>query len=458
MVSGQESKPDRDRSTRERLPARERDGDSVTGLPGRIALDRLLTDTLSRRQQAADILAVICIDIDRFKTFNDSLGNVWGDRLLYNVGQRLQQQLAPQMTIARWGADEFTIIAPNLASIAAVEKVAERVLACFDLPLEFDEILPRLESKQLKIKVSMGIAIAPIDGDDSQVLLERADAAMHSSTALGGQNNYEFYTDTISDSSNQKLKIESILDRAIELDRFFLEYQPQLDTKIDRIVGAEALLRCYDREGKRLDPADFIPIAEETGSIAQIGEWAILEACRQNKEWQDRGLGFFPVAVNISLRQLQQAQTLDAIVDILARTGLSPEYLEIEITESTAIDNLDTIVATLDALRRIGIKIALDDFGTGYSSLASLKCLPFDILKVDRFFITDLIDSPVDIGIVKTIIYLAQQLNLQAIAEGVETREQLAFLESVGCHVYQGFLFSRPISGADFSELLAARQ
>jgi diguanylate cyclase (GGDEF)-like protein len=428
--------------------------DVVTGLPNRLLLHQRLTIALAKRQEAGDILAAICIDLERFKTINDSLGHAFGDRLLQLVASRLKVHLDRDIIIGRWGGDEFTLLVPGLTNVTEVEEVAESILNCFARPFEFERPLPTLDTELLYIKISMGIALAPYDGEDSETLLKHADAALHRAKQPGRNDRYELYTSVISDRSIQKLRLEHILYQAIDRDQLLLHYQPKIDTKTHKIIGAEALLRCQDYAKKLISPADFIPIAEETGSIGRIGEWVIREACKQNKIWQDAGLLKFPIAVNLSIKQLQEQNPIETIVNILSETGLSPHYLEVEITESIAIQDLDLTIAILQSLRAIGVQVSLDDFGTGYSSLASLKHLPLDYLKVDRSFVNELSECSVDAGIVKTIVSLAHGLNLKAIAEGVETKEQLAFLESIGCDAVQGYLFSRPIPAVEFTKML----
>jgi EAL domain-containing protein (putative c-di-GMP-specific phosphodiesterase class I) len=302
-------------------------------------------------------------------------------------------------------------------------------------------------------------------------LLHHADAALNRART-NGRNHYEIYIDTdIVDPTIDRLRLANMLDgvsaaladRSLNVaknkqfnDRkLLLHYQPQLDIHTGKVIGVEALLRCRDLHAKLISPADLIPIAEETGSIIQIGEWVIRTACQQNKRWQDLGLGNFPIAVNFSVKQLQERNLIDTIIAILAETGLPATALEVEITESIAIKDLDITISILESLRSIGVKISLDDFGTGYSSLAALKYLPLDRLKIDRIFISELRANTIDAGIVRTIVNLGHELNLNVVAEGVETIEQFEFLRSINCDAVQGFLFSRPLAASDLEIAIA---
>jgi diguanylate cyclase (GGDEF)-like protein len=418
--------------------------DSLTDLPNRLLLQQSLTLALAKSAEAQETLAVIFLDLDRFKNINDSLGHGIGDRLLQLVAQRLKEALDPQITLGRWGGDEFTLIIPEVCDISSVQQIADRVLNCLRKPLIFDRNLPKLNTNSLYIKGSMGIAIAPYDGTDSETLLKHADAALYRAKQKG-KNNYEFYTTVISHRAIDRLRLENLLYQAIDRELLVLHYQPQIDIKTQKVIGVEALLRCQDLDQKLISPGDFMPIAEETGSISQMGEWVLREACRQNKIWQNLGLGYFPIAVNLSVQQLKQENLVDLVTEILTETQLAPDYLELEITESLAIEDLDLTIGILQRLRKIGVKISLDDFGTGYSSLAALKYLPLDCLKIDRSFIRDLCAHSIDAGIVKTIINLGHELHLNVVAEGVETDEQLQLLSAIGCDAVQGFFFSRPI-------------
>ncbi|WP_373542302.1 putative bifunctional diguanylate cyclase/phosphodiesterase [Chamaesiphon sp.] len=443
--------------------------DTLTGLPHRQLLDRWLTLALAKMPTAGETLVVIIINLDRFKNINDRLGHRVGDRLLQLITHRLENAIGTEAIIGRWSGDEFMLIIPNLAAISTIDAVADRVLNCFALPFVFEQDFPALATNSLYIKASMGIAIATSGGADSEILLQQADAALELAQHHG-KNNYEIYQAIANHPDLNRLQLENILDcvcaaltstpqpipsdRPVDERKLLLYYQPQIDTHTGEIIGVEALLRCQDLHAKIINPIDLISIAEETGAIVQIGEWVIRAACIQKKIWQDLGLGDFPIAVNFSVKQLQEPNLVETITAILVETGLSPAALEVEITESIAIKDLELTIAILAALRGIGVKIALDDFGTGYSSLAALKYLPLDRLKIDRSFMCELQANTIDAGIVRTIVNLGHQLQLNVIAEGVETIEQLEFLRSINCDAVQGFLFSHPVSASDFEAMI----
>ena len=442
--------------------------DTLTGLPNRQLLDRWLTLALAKMPTAGENLVVIIVNLDRFKNINDRLGHRIGDRLLQLIARRLENTIGTEAIIGRWSGDEFMLIIPNLEDIATIDPVAERVLNCFAIPFRFEQSFQALDTNSLYIKASMGIAMATSGGADSESLLQHADAALELAQHHG-KNNYEIYQDAIHPDLN-RLRLENILDRVcaaltnspsaisdaspVKDLQLLLYYQAQIDTHTGKIIGVEALLRCQDFHAKIINQIDLISIAEETGSIIQIGEWVIQTACTQKKIWQDLGLGDFPIAVNFSVKQLQDPNLVATIATILAETGLSPAALEVEITESIAIKDLDLTIAILESLRRIGVKISLDDFGTGYSSLAALKYLPLDRLKIDRSFIGELRANTIDAGIVRTIVNLGHELQLNVVAEGVETLEQLEFLRSINCDAVQGFLFSHPLPASDFEATL----
>jgi diguanylate cyclase (GGDEF)-like protein len=435
--------------------------DALTGLPHRLLLDRWLSLTLAKMPARGQILAVILINLDRFKNINDSLGHRCGDRLLQLIAARLKDILGTSAIVGRWSGDEFALFIPELRDLNAVKAIADRVLNCFDLPFVFEQDFQVLKTNSLYIKIGMGIAIATAANFDQETLLQQADLALDQAKN-NGKNSYEIYDPIDSDSANigiaspqlNRLRLEHMLDRAIIDRKLFLHYQPQIDIQTGTIIGIEALLRCQDTHAKTINPADFIPIAEETGSIIQLGEWVIRTACHQSKLWQEMGLGNFPIAVNFSVKQLQDRSLIDTISDILAETKVSPATLEVEITESIAIKDLDLTISILESLREIGVKISLDDFGTGYSSLAALKYLPLDRLKIDRSFIRELKVNTIDASIVSTIVNLGHELNLNVVAEGVETIEQFELLRSINCDAVQGFFFSRPLAATDLETMI----
>jgi diguanylate cyclase (GGDEF)-like protein len=427
--------------------------DALTALPNRWLFQQRLTLALAKSQEEGTALAVIFLDIDRFKTINDSLGHSIGDRLLQMVATRLQKTLRPGDMLGRWGGDEFTFLITSCTQPTELNLMCDIIFHSLAAPFEFEENFPHLQTNTLYIQGTMGIAVSPYDGEDSEMLLQHANAALCLAQQQGERR--EVYSSQICSQAMHRLRIENTLYQAIDLmgsgeqERFFLHYQPQISLVDRRVIGIEALLRCHDSAGKLVSPLDFIPIAEDTGSIERIGEWVLLTACRQNKRWQAANLGYFSVAVNLSVKQLQQPGLVQVVQRALAESGLAAKYLEVEITESIAISNLALAVQVLQELRSIGVQVSLDDFGTGHSSLAALKYLPLDRLKVDRSFIKELTVGSIDAGIVRTVIGLGRELNLEVIAEGVETLEQLKFLESVNCDAVQGYYFSKPLPAKD---------
>ncbi len=449
--------------------------DFLTGLPNRLLLQQRLTLALAKIQERGELLAVIFLNLDRFKNINDSLGNSVGDRLLQMVTARLQQANAVYDVVGRWGDDEFTFLVSSFDNISEINHIAQTILNTLSTPFKFEDNFPHLGSNTLYVQASMGIAVSPFDGEDAESLLKHAHTALYRAKQKG-RNHYDMYSSIPGTTAADQLRLANILYQAIHdslmggvqlsdhkgnQQQFVLHYQPQVAMHNHRVIGVEALIRCYDYQSHFISPAEFIPVAEETGLINQIGEWVLNTACQQNKVWQEQGVGHFPIAVNLSIKQIQQPNFVDIVTRALEHSGLAPQYLEVEITESLAIQDLSLTIDILKQLRAKGIKVSLDDFGTGYSSLAALKHLPLDHLKVDRSFIKDLsrdsLDS-IDAGIVRTIINLGHELKLSVIAEGVETIEQLDFLRSLGCDGVQGFLFSKPLPAAELVAKIAAIQ
>jgi diguanylate cyclase (GGDEF)-like protein len=432
--------------------------DVLTGLPNRLLLQQRLTLALAKAQENDELLAVLFLDLDRFKKINDSLGHGIGDQLLQMVVSRLQGSVESSAVLGRWGGDEFTFLISGFRDLLELEAIAQGILDDLAVPFEFENNFVHLNSNYLYLQGSMGIAVSPYDGEDGDTLLKHADAALYLAKQRG--SGYETYSAAIGSQAMQRLRLENLLYRALDCtkqehpvgrERFALHYQPQINALDRRVVGVEALLRCFDAQAKPIGPLEFIPVAEDTGSIVQIGEWVLREACAQNKRWQDQGLGFFPVAVNLSVKQIQQPDFVEVVKGALGVCGLAAEYLEVEITESMAIGNLAGTIRVLQELRDYGIKVSLDDFGTGYSSLSALKHLPLDRMKVDRSFIQELRAGSIDAGIVRTIVNLGRELRLEVIAEGVETPEQLDFLASVDCYAVQGYLFSKPLPAGELA-------
>jgi diguanylate cyclase (GGDEF)-like protein/PAS domain S-box-containing protein len=419
--------------------------DSLTGLANRRLFQEHLTLALALAQRRQRLVAVLFLDLDHFKLINDSLGHSVGDALLKQVAARLKAAVREGDTVARVGGDEFTIVLQELNDRDDAGVVAQKMLHTIAEPVE-------IGGHRLYITTSIGITLFPDDGDDAETLLKNADNAMYRAKAEG-RNAYQMSTQELNRSTRERMTLESGLHQAIERQEFELFYQPQVDIRTMKIVGMEALLRWRHPERGLVGPADFIAVAEDRGFIVTIGDWVLRTACREARRFRDRGIPEFRVAVNISARQFRDQSLMATVESALAESQLDPRCLEVEITESVAMENVDLTLAVLARLRQIGVLIAIDDFGTGHSSLNYLKRFPLDALKIDRSFVEDIPDRFEDVAIVRAVIQLAQGLNLRVIAEGVETKEQLAFLQDNGCREVQGYYFSYPLPAADFAEL-----
>jgi diguanylate cyclase (GGDEF)-like protein/PAS domain S-box-containing protein len=420
--------------------------DSLTQLPNRNLLRDRLEHALIVAQRQHKGVAVVFIDLDGFKNVNDSLGHSVGDRLLGVVAERLGRCARASDTVARHGGDEFVIVMTDTVDEQSLIAWMERARASISEPVWLD-------GTELYVGCSMGASLFPQDGEDAETLLKKADLAMYRAKDMG-RNTFQFYQPEMNASAGARLNLERRLRRALRDGEFLLHYQPQVDIVTRQIVGMEALVRWRDPEVGLIPPSAFIPVAEECGLIGPLSEWVLREACRQNKAWQDEGLPPARVSVNLSARQFQQHDIAKLVTQVLAETGLEPQYLELELTESTIMRNAEEAVLMLNALHALGIGLAIDDFGTGYSSLSYLKRFPVDRLKIDRSFVSDIGTSGDDETITSAIIALAHSLNLQVIAEGVETLEQLDFLKDRACDEMQGFYFSRPIPRDAIPELL----
>ncbi len=410
--------------------------DPLTGLPNRTLFQDRLNQAITKAHRSRSIVALLFLDLDRFKHINDSMGHHVGDLLLKAVASRLQNAIREGDTVARLGGDEFTIILEGVAKLKAATIIAEKVLKAFKAPF-------LLEDKNITVSPSIGISLFPNDADDSTSLIKYADTAMYHAKSLG-RNNFQFYTEELNQYATRHVELEAGLKEAIQSNELYLVYQPKYDIKTKQILGVEALLRWESKTLGFISPVEFIPLAEETGMINAIGHWAIDEACNQLAEWHKQGFEDISVAVNLSARQLK-ADIISTIEVALAVSGLPAGALELELTESMIMGNPKDSVEVLSQLKALGLTIAIDDFGTGYSSLSYLKRFPIDTLKVDREFVRDIIEDPDDAAITSAIITLAHSLELNVVAEGVETQEQLDFLQSEGCDQVQGFLLSKPL-------------
>jgi diguanylate cyclase (GGDEF)-like protein len=420
--------------------------DTLTGLPNRLMFNQLLNQAIRSAQRHKRQLAVFFIDLDRFKTINDSLGHEAGDRMLKEMARRFKKSLRVDDVVCRLGGDEFVILSEEMEKLRQIEIVAHKILTATIQPMS-------LQGEECRVTASIGISIYPGDGTDEKTLIKNADIAMYFAKEEG-KNNYQFYSKDIQSLSKKRLSIETNLRRALERNELSLEYQAKLDFKTGLITGVEALLRWKNPSLGSITPTIFIPVAEETGLIVPIGRWVMKTACAQNVAWQREGLPPICMAVNLSLRQLMDDNLLKDIKAALDESGMAPNLLELEITESMVMHNPDRLIELLTDIKNLGVRLAIDDFGTGYSSLAQLKNFPIDTLKVDRSFIRNLPQDSDNQAITQAIITMGNNLSLTVVAEGVETQEQKDFLSGLICDEMQGFYFSKPIAPDKFAVLL----
>lgn len=411
--------------------------DDLTNLPNRSLFNDRLTHALKKRVRDRDKLAIFYMDLDGFKTINDSLGHAVGDGLLMQVSKRLVDTLRDDDTVARLGGDEFVVLLEDVTSHADVVRLAERVLQVIQKPFY-------LEGQELYISTSIGVAVYPDDGDNEELLVRNADIAMYKAKDQG-RNCFHFYTTALERLAKHRLSLETKLRAAVKEGSFELYYQPKIDLDGIKLKGFEALLRWYDEEQGFIGPDTFIPIAESTGLILQIGEWVIQEACRQAKIWVDQGFDDIYIAVNLSAKQFQKPDLIDEVLKTIDEAGLERKHLAVEITESMVMHNVHSAVASLKRFQDEGVLVCMDDFGTGYSSLNYLKNLPIDVLKIDRTFIKDVTDSDDDRAIASSIITLGHNLSLKVVAEGVETQDHVDFLLEQRCDIAQGYHYGRPL-------------
>jgi diguanylate cyclase (GGDEF)-like protein/PAS domain S-box-containing protein len=420
--------------------------DALTNLPNRLLFKDRLTVALSHAHRDDSRLAVLFLDLDRFKVINDSLGHSLGDHLLQAIAARVQTCLRDSDTVARLGGDEFTILLPGLHRSEDAVPVATKIIEAIRYPIH-------LEGREFFITTSIGISLFPEDGTDAETLIKNADTAMYQAKELG-RDNYQMFNAVVNAKALQRIALEHGLRRALANQELEVHYQPILDFRTARITGVEALLRWNHPQMGSVAPAIFIPLAEATGVMLPIGAWALRQACAQAKAWHDEGHRAFSLAVNLSVTQLQQPDLVGLVQSVLTDTGFPPRLLELEITESTAMQSPEASLRTLYELKKLGLRISLDDFGTGHSSLSYLKRFPIDTLKVDQSFVQDVITDPDTAAIVTAIIAMAHSLRLKVVAEGVESAEQANFLRRQGCDQMQGFLVTAPVSAGEFSRLL----
>jgi len=411
--------------------------DSLTGLPNRALLHDRLINALANARRRGEKVALLFIDLDRFKNINDSLGHSVGDCLLQEVATRLRSLAREQDTVARLGGDEFLVVLNAITDIGDIAVVAERILKAFHC--EFV-----VQGHSFNISCSLGVSVSPEHGEDVETLVKHADAAMYRAKEKG-RNNFQFFTPKMTAEVVERLELESNLRQALEGNELFLVYQPQMELSTGNLIGLEALLRWRHPEMGMVAPDRFIRVAENSGLIIPIGEWVLRTACLQAKRWQDDGTTAVPVAVNVSAVQFRQEGFRDVVERVLRETGLAPHYLELELTESVLLTNADVMLSVLRDLRAMGVRLDIDDFGTGYSSLSYLRQFPVSKLKIDRSFVQHVAENPDDAAITGAIISMARSLNLKVIAEGVETEEQMAFLRAHQCDEIQGYYFSKPL-------------
>nr|WP_162040069.1 EAL domain-containing protein [Gloeothece citriformis] len=429
------------RKAQDRILAYQANYDALTGLPNRfLAIDRLKLAILQAERQEQRV-AVMFIDLDRFKNVNDTLGHEYGDLLLKQVAERLKKCLRKSDTVARLGGDEFLIIIPNLKQPSHCKGIAKKILSSLEKPFNLLE-------EEAFISASIGITLYPDDGDDVNALMRNADTAMYLGKR-GGRNDFKFYTLGMNETNRTRIIIENLLHQALKKKEIYLVYQPIMELKTEKVIGAEALLRWNNPQLGQVSPDQFIPIAEETGLINQLGAWVISQACQEVVQWKAQGTPI-SVAVNLSPRQFRDSKLLKIITDAIAVNGITNHDLELEITEKLLLEDSPGSQGILSQLHQMNFPLSIDDFGTGYSALSYLIKFPFNRLKIDRSFITDMTHSQKAMGLVKTIIAMSHGLNLQVIAEGVETSEQLNSLKSQGCDYAQGYFFSRPLTGEEF--------
>ncbi len=420
--------------------------DPLTGLANRLLLTERVNRALATAKSEGRRIAMLFIDLDRFKNINDTLGHEAGDRLLQNVANRLARCVRRSDTVARQGGDEFVVLIEVFQGPDDLAQVAEKILAEVAEPMT-------VYGREFQITASIGVSTCPVDGDDLQTLLKNADIAMYRAKQQG-KNTYQFYAEQMNPHSVERLELEAALRRALERNELTLHYQPKVQARTGRVTGIECLLRWQHPTIGPVPPDQIVPLAEETGLIVPIGKWALRTACLQARKWAEQGLPLLRMAVNLSARQFMSATLLDDVVGTIAETGMDPRWIEFEVTESVMMPEPEQAVKLLRKLKAIGVRITIDDFGTGYSSLAYLKRLPIDCVKIDASFVRGVPVDASDVAITDTILAMSRSLGLKVVAEGVETRDQMRFLERRGCDEMQGYYFSKPLPAEELTVYL----
>jgi len=420
--------------------------DALTGLPNRLMFNQMLNQAIESAKRYNKQFAVLFIDLDRFKIVNDTLGHEAGDQLLKEIAQRFKNSLRAVDIVGRLGGDEFVILLENLKEVSQVGILANKILSAAMKPVV-------VYGEECRVTASIGISIYPFDGENEQTILKNADIAMYYAKEEG-KNNYQFYSKNIKTQSNERFSIEKYLRTALEKKELSIDYQARVDVKTGKISAVEALLRWKNAMLGTVTPTQFIPVAEETGLIVPIGKWVLKTACSQNVVWQKQGLPAVCVSVNLSLRQLMDDNMIEDVRHTLKESGLAPNLLELEITESMLMHNPARMIPLLTEFKQLGVRLAIDNFGTGYSSLSHIKQFPIDTLKVDRSFIRNITQDSDDKDIIESIIHMGRHLSLTIVAEGVETEMQNNFLRKHVCDEMQGFYFSKPVHPDQFADLL----
>jgi len=420
--------------------------DAVTNLPNRLLLSDRISQSISLARRQRKHLAIIFLDLDRFKYINDSLGHATGDKLLQFVSKRLLGGVRGSDTVSRMGGDEFVILLSEIAYPEDAARSARKLLDLLSVP-HF------IEGNDLQIDGSIGISVYPEDGEDAETLIKNADTAMYHAKE-NGRNNFQFFKAGMNLKSVERQSLEGNMRHAVDREEFLLHYQPKVNLDTGEITGVEALIRWQQPDRGLVPPSQFVPIAEECGLIIQIGRWVLREACRQGRAWQDAGLRPLPIAVNVSAVEFRDKSFVEGVRTTLAETGLEGRYLELELTEGVLMEHAESTAAVLQELKTMGIRLAVDDFGTGYSSLSYLQQFPIDVLKIDQSFVHRITGDPDHSPIVSAIISMGKSLKHLVVAEGIETQEQRGYLQAQRCAEGQGYLFSRPLAAAQFAHLL----